>query len=308
VDPKRASIPGNGVSECGRRFGSSRCRSHCGSESCGSRANAKRCGRRTTWRRCFTARVAVLFDRILGFLLLTGGWTLTLASVLVLPLYTAFFAFLALGWALLGISALLAWGIHRIVTTSSITELAPVHPELAWLADSARLVLKSGAEADLIPITTDLAAGPFYAVGLERGVQASATSFSTFDLIAFNDPSNPTDFVIVDGFTTGAGAPPTSASGDFGGAVKGHLFHVDGNTVTAWRAEAGVASLSTASMGDACTGFASGVGVNCAQTTLTAAFTITSALEDSGGQPSGTRTASLTPTTVAGILLSFNFP
>jgi hypothetical protein len=69
-----------------------------------------------------------------------------------------------------------------------------------------------------------------------------------------------------------------------------------------------VASLSTASMGDACTGFASGVGVNCAQTTLTAAFTITSALEDSGGQPSGTRTASLTPTTVAGILLSFNFP
>jgi hypothetical protein len=34
-------------------------------------------------------------------------------------LYTAFFAFLALGWALLGISALLAWGIHRVVTTGS---------------------------------------------------------------------------------------------------------------------------------------------------------------------------------------------
>jgi hypothetical protein len=65
--------------------------------------------------------LALLFFSI-GFstyLLLTGGWTVTLASVLVLPLYTAFFAFLALGWALLGISALLAWGIHRVVTTSS---------------------------------------------------------------------------------------------------------------------------------------------------------------------------------------------
>ena len=194
------------------------------------------------------------------------------------------------------------------VLMDRITKLAPVHPELAWLADSANLVLKSGAEADLIPITTDLAAGPFYAVGLERGVQISANSFSTFDLIAFNDPSNPTDFIIVDGFTTGTGAPPTSASGDFGGAVNGHLFHVDGNTVTAWRAQTGVASLSTASVGDACAGFLTTAVVSCAQSKLTAAFTITSALEDSSVQGSGTRTASLTPTTVAGILLSFGFP
>jgi hypothetical protein len=197
---------------------------------------------------------------------------------------------------------------NAAVLMARITELAPVHPELAWLADSARLVLKSGAEADLIPITTDLAAGPFYAVGLERGVQASATSFSTFDLIAFNDPSNPTDFIIVDGFTTGAVTPPTSASGDFGGGVNGHLFHVEGNTVTAWRAQGGTATLSTGGMGDACAGFVSNASVSCAQSTLTAAFTITSSVEDSGVQGSGTRTASLTPTTVAGIILSFNFP
>jgi hypothetical protein len=194
------------------------------------------------------------------------------------------------------------------ILMARITELAPVHPELAWLADSARLVLKSGAEADLIPITTDLAAGPFYAVGLERGVQVSAIAFSTFDVIAFNDPSNPTDFIIVDGFTAGTGTPPTSASGDFGGAVNGHLFHVDGNTVTAWRAQGGTAALSTGGVGDACTGFVSNVSVTCAQSTLTAAFTISSALEDSGVQGSGTRTASLAPTTVAGILLTFSFP
>jgi hypothetical protein len=194
------------------------------------------------------------------------------------------------------------------VLMDRITQLAPVHPELAWLADSANLVLKSGAEADVIPLTTDLAAGPFYAVGLERGVQVSISSFSTFDLIAFNDPSNPTDFIIVDGFTAGTGTPPTSASGDFGGAVNGHLFHVAGNTVTAWRAQGGTAALSTGAVGDACTGFVSNVAVTCAQSTLTAEFTIGTAVQDSGPQTSGTRSASLAATTVAGILLSYHFP
>jgi hypothetical protein len=50
-----------------------------------------------------------------GYLLLTDGWTLTLASVFGLPLYTAFFAFLALGWALLVVSAFVGWGIRRLV-------------------------------------------------------------------------------------------------------------------------------------------------------------------------------------------------
>jgi hypothetical protein len=195
------------------------------------------------------------------------------------------------------------------VLMARITELAPVHPELAWLADSANLVLKSGAEADVISLTTDLGAGPFYAVGLQRGVQVSAIAFSTFDLIVFNDPSNPTDFIIVDGFMSGTGTPPTSATGAFGGAVNGHLFHVAGNTVTAWRAQTGTATLSTGSVGNPCTGFASDVAtITCAQSTLTAEFTIDSAVQDSGVQTSGTRSASLAATTVAGILLSYSFP
>jgi hypothetical protein len=190
-----------------------------------------------------------------------------------------------------------------------ITELAPVHPELAWLADSANLVLKSGAEADVISITTDLAAGPFYAVGLQRGVQVSFSSYSTFDLIAFNDPSNPTDFIIVDGFMSGTGTPPTSVTGAFGGAVNGHLFHVAGNTVTAWRAQTGTATLSSSSVGSPCTGFASNVAIiTCAQSALTAEFNIDSAVQDSGPLTSGTPSASLAATTVGGILLSYGFP
>jgi hypothetical protein len=194
------------------------------------------------------------------------------------------------------------------VLMARITELAPVHPELAWLADSANLVLRSGAEADVISLTTDLGAGPFYAIGLQRGVQVSAIAFSTFDLIVFNDPSNPTDFIIVDGFISGTGTPPTSVTGAFGGAVNGHLFQVAGNTVTAWRTQTGTATLSTGSAGSSCAGFASDAGVTCAQSALTAEFNIVSAVQDSGGQTSGTRSASLASTSVAGILLSYHFP
>jgi hypothetical protein len=190
-----------------------------------------------------------------------------------------------------------------------ITELAPVHPELAWLADSANLVLKSGAEADAIPITTDLATGPFYAVGLQRGVQVSFSTYSTFDLIVFNDPSNPTDFIIIDGFITGTGTPPTSVNGSFGGAVNGHLFHVAGNTVTAWRAQGGTATLSGGPAGNSCSGFVSTQPIiTCAQSALTAEFNIDSAVQDGGSQTLGTRSASLATTTVAGILLSYGFP
>ena len=50
-----------------------------------------------------------------GFLLLADGWTLTFGSAFGLPIYTAVFAFFALGWALLIVSAFVGWGIHKLV-------------------------------------------------------------------------------------------------------------------------------------------------------------------------------------------------
>jgi hypothetical protein len=51
-----------------------------------------------------------------AYLLATGDWTVTVASLLAFPLFTAFFAFFAVGWALLLVSALTGWGIRRLVT------------------------------------------------------------------------------------------------------------------------------------------------------------------------------------------------
>jgi hypothetical protein len=60
--------------------------------------------------------LAVFAIAFSGYLLRTDGWTLTLASALALPVFTAFFAFLALGWALLLTSAFVGWGIRRLAS------------------------------------------------------------------------------------------------------------------------------------------------------------------------------------------------
>lgn len=189
-----------------------------------------------------------------------------------------------------------------------IIQIAPIRTQINWLADSANLVLKSGAEANLVPINTNLAAGPFYAVGLQRRVQLTGSSFSTFDLIAFDDPSNPKNFFIIDGANPGTGAPPTSTSGNFDGPVNGYAFHVEGSTIYGWRAALGTATLTSGTPGSACEGFQSASGVTCALTDLSASFSINAAFQDVGPPSSAIVQAVLNTTTVAGILLGYQIP
>jgi hypothetical protein len=193
-----------------------------------------------------------------------------------------------------------------------MTQIAPIHSELAWLADSASLVLKAGAEADVIAVTTNLADGPFYAVGLQRAVTSSTptstSSFATFHVIAFNDPSNPTDFIIVNGFKQVAGATaPIQVSGSFGGnAVAGHLFHIQGATISSYRATTGTATFASAAPAGACIDFQAPTNVTCVQSALLVSFTIADAVSD-GGVLAASRHAALDETTVAGIRLGFTF-
>lgn len=191
---------------------------------------------------------------------------------------------------------------------SKITQFAPLHNQISWLADSANLVIKSGSQADLIAVSTNLAPGPFYAVGLQRGIQLTGSALSTFNLIAFDDPSNPTNFIVIDGFNTGTTTPPTSTSGNFDGPVNGYLFHVDGSTLASWRAALGTATFSSGAPGAACVGFQSSAGVTCALTGLTVSFSITAAFQDAGPPVSQTAQANLSSTTVSGILLSYPAP
>ena len=193
--------------------------------------------------------------------------------------------------------------------TEAITYIGRVHSDLKWLGDSANLVLRTGAVAKRVNISTNLASGPFYAVSLQRGVASATHSFATFDFIAFDNPSHPTAFIVVDGYADGAGtAPPTSASGRFetmGGGVFGHLFLVNGGIVEGWRSEVGEASLIGAMTGPPCEVFQGGGGVTCAQSVLQTTFTISIAWHDNMSSPADARFASLSATAVPGVLLNF---
>src|SRR5687768_10183975 len=89
-----------------------------------------------------------------------------------------------------------------------IYQIAPRSPDIAWLADSANLVLKAGAVVDSTSIDVSIGGGPYYAVSLQRHVSHPTAPFTTFDAIYFNDPSNPTRFVILSAFARGNVGPP----------------------------------------------------------------------------------------------------
>lgn len=186
------------------------------------------------------------------------------------------------------------------------------HPDVAWLADSASIVLTAGATADSVAIASDLGPTVFYAVGLQRRFTSASNSFSTFDFLAFNDPSNPTHFIVVSGYSSTAGpVAPQSVTGSFGAptlslAVNAHLFDLAGGSLRAWRAATGSASFASGEPGAECPGFST-EGVSCARSELQASFTIAVADEQNAdfGEP---RSASLSSVAVPGVALTFAPP
>jgi hypothetical protein len=195
-----------------------------------------------------------------------------------------------------------------------VATIAPVHPELAWLADSISLVISAGVEVDSVGLTTNLGGGPFYAVALQRAITLTGlNSSATFDAIFFNDPSNPTDFLIVDGWKqNNSAAIPTSVSGSFNNpqttqTLNAHFFHVNGTTVTAWRGTAGTATLTSGTTStNSCLNITALGSATCSTTALTTAFTISTALADNGSALD-TKNATLSTTDLPGIRLTFHF-
>lgn len=194
---------------------------------------------------------------------------------------------------------------------SRMTSFSSTNANLAALGDSARFVLTAGAEARQINVTTDLGGGPYWAVSLHRsrtGTGASPQSWSTFHVIAFNEPNDPTRFIVLGGFNQVSGAtPPTSVSGSIGGAANSsltaHLFSVSGSQVSAWHASAGTSSLAATPSVETCPGF-SASGMTCVKSAMTANFNITTTVPGNGA--AGARTMSTASAqTAPGIRLAF---
>ena len=182
---------------------------------------------------------------------------------------------------------------------------------LAALGDTARFVLTAGAEARQIEVTTDLGAGPYWAVSIHRtrvGTGTSPMSWSTFNVIGFNEPNDPTRFIVLGGFNQVAGTtPPSSVSGSIGStansSLTAHLFSVSGSQVSTWHASGGTSSLSATSGPESCPGFTA-TGMTCVKSTMTVNFNITGTVAGNG--TTGTRTMSTASAqTVPGIRLAF---
>jgi hypothetical protein len=173
-------------------------------------------------------------------------------------------------------------------------------PSIAALADTIDVVIKAGAEARRVDVTTDLGEGPYWAVSLQM-FQGTTT---TFHVVAFNDASNPTQFIILGGASLGSSSPVISMSGAIGTSGgesrTGHLYSVAGTEVSAWHASGGAVAFTAHPTSQACSNFP-GPG-SCVSSSMDATFSFTSTVPDQAA--TGQRTASGTLTALPGVRLS----
>lgn len=181
-------------------------------------------------------------------------------------------------------------------SAQQIARANPGNPDLQSLVDSTLMVFTAGIQARRVTVATNLTTGPLYLVGIHRAVSRAQGSFSTWTLVALDDPSRLANLIEVSGFaqSTGSSAPiaVSGTVGDGTGIVNALLLQVGtAGTVTAWRASSGTVSFSSDAPGAACPNFTTTSVVRCALETMHVRFTVSA--------PSGTNGASSRQATVA---------
>jgi len=187
--------------------------------------------------------------------------------------------------------------VHSLDSTGQVIEHGnPTSGTLKSLVDSTLLVLTAGIVLQRVDISTDLTTAPLYFVGIHRVVtRSTGSSFSTWNVVGINDPSNLTSVVEVSGFAqSNGGTAPTAQTGTIGdgsGLVNGHFLTVGAaGAVTEWFANTGSASFTSGSAGAACPNFAATTVVTCSLETLHLHF---SAHASSGSNGAGARQAAV---------------
>lgn len=185
----------------------------------------------------------------------------------------------------------------QVISTSS--------SDLTWLADSIGVVLRGGAQALRVSVTVDSVPKTYYAVGLIRQI-TTASPFTTFHFIAFDDASNPTHFVLTNAYAPAEdGSAPNSTLGAFGTSTAfAHLISVSGATVTDWVAQSGSAIWQRVQVGGTCPGTNDTATVSCVVATMMMQASIT--LASSANNFGDTHTATTGVMVVPAVLLTFH--
>ena len=190
---------------------------------------------------------------------------------------------------------------------SSMQAIAVSTPELASLADSTNLVIKSGAIVDSAALDVSFGGEPYYGVALQRAVAQPTNPFSTFTIIYFNNPSSPTRMVIVSVYARGTAGPPEGAFANISTptavlTANVHFYVIDGSAVTHWRATSGAIQLGNGLPGGPCADY-DGPG-SCEKADLLIGATVTASVRESGSAP-GSPTLSIVNGFIRGIRLKF---
>lgn len=191
-------------------------------------------------------------------------------------------------------------------TAVVLVQANPGNTGLKALVDSTLMLLTAGVELRRVDITTNLTSAPMYAVTVRRSVSRPTGSWSTFTLVALDDPAKLGSLIEISGFaqTSGGTAPNTMSGtiGDGSGLANASLFQVGGGgSVTEWRAASGTIGFAGAATGTTCPGFAGTAVVTCRLETMLARFTVPGAATTGGS----TRAASMATTEVPGLVLTF---
>jgi hypothetical protein len=189
---------------------------------------------------------------------------------------------------------------QAVALVAKVESFGAQDASLGALSDTVDVVITAGAQARRIDVTSDIGNGPYWTVSL----QMFAGTTSTFHVIAFDDPSNPSRFLILGGAVLGSSVPVTSASGSIGTngttSLTGHLLTVSGSGVSAWHVSGGSLSFDLHPTTQTCPGF-TGSG-NCVPITMDATFNFTASVPD--GSATGQRTASGSAQGIPGVRLS----
>jgi hypothetical protein len=166
-----------------------------------------------------------------------------------------------------------------------IEAFASEDPTLAALADTVGVVINAGASARRMDVTVESGVKSFYAVSLHRTFTGPSSPWSTFHVIAFDDPAAPTRFIILGGnASVSSGDAPSSVSGNIGTdgtkSLTAHIFTLAGSQLEMWHATTGTVSFSSLEMLEACSGFP-GPG-QCRRIQMEGVFNITGTINSAG--------------------------
>lgn len=190
----------------------------------------------------------------------------------------------------------------------NIAQANPGSADIKSLVDSTLLALTVGVELKRVDISTNLTTAPLYMIGIHRPVKGTTHSFSTWTLVAIDDPNKLGTLMEVGGFAqSNDSTPPTSVSGtigSLGNIGNSILLQVgSGGAATVWRPTSGSATFSSDAPGGPCPGFVATAKLSCALETMHVHFTV-NAPTGSGG--AGSRQATLsTDASVPGMRLTY---